>query len=58
MSTKDRTAEDDTGKTKEAAGSVTGDRDLKKEEITDQARTEMKRSLENAGYKVKDAVTE
>ncbi len=58
MSPKDSAAVEDTGKANEAADSVTGDGDVKKEEITEQDRARMKRSLENAGYKVKDAVTE
>jgi uncharacterized protein YjbJ (UPF0337 family) len=58
MSTKRRAVKDDAGKTKEAAGRVTDNRDLKTKGLTDQDRAEMKKSLENAGYKVKDAVTE
>jgi uncharacterized protein YjbJ (UPF0337 family) len=58
MSTKNRPAEDDTGSTKEVAVRVTGSHDLNSKEITDQDRAEMQKSLENAGYKAKDAVTE
>jgi uncharacterized protein YjbJ (UPF0337 family) len=36
---------------------VTGDRDVEKGGLTDQARDEMKRNLEDLGYKAKDAVT-
>jgi hypothetical protein len=58
MSTNDRAAEAVTVKTKDAAASVTDDGDLKDEEITDQARIKMKANLEDAGYTVKDTVTE
>jgi uncharacterized protein YjbJ (UPF0337 family) len=58
MSTKGTPAEDDTGNTKEAAGPVAGNGDIEKQGLTDQDRAEMKESLENAGYKVKDAVSD
>jgi uncharacterized protein YjbJ (UPF0337 family) len=61
MGTKDRAsnrAQEAKGRAKEAAGSITGNRDLKNKGVTDQAKAEMKESLEDAGYKVKDAVTE
>jgi uncharacterized protein YjbJ (UPF0337 family) len=60
MSTKDRAsnrAQDAKGRLKEAAGSIACNRDLKNKGVTDQAKAEMKKNLEDAGYKVKDAVT-
>ena len=60
MSAKDRAsnrAQDAKGRVKEAAGSITGDRDLKNQGVSDQAKAEMKKTLEDAGYKVKGAVT-
>jgi uncharacterized protein YjbJ (UPF0337 family) len=63
MSTKDRAsnrAQDAKGRVKEAAGSITGDSDLKNEGKTDQAKAGMKNvgeDLKDAGHKVKDAVT-
>jgi len=60
MSAKDRAsnrAQDAKGRVKEAAGSITGNRDLKNKGVTDQAKAEMKESLEDVGYKVKGAVT-
>ena len=57
MGTTDRAAEDDAGRTEEVSVGVPGDRDLDKGELTDQARAEMKRNLEDLGYKAKDAVT-
>jgi uncharacterized protein YjbJ (UPF0337 family) len=50
-------AQDAKGRVKEAAGSITGNRDLENEGVTDQAKAEMKKNLEDAGYKVKGAVT-
>jgi uncharacterized protein YjbJ (UPF0337 family) len=60
MSTKDRAlnrAQDAKDRVKEAAGTITDNRDLKNKGVTDQAKAEMKKNLEDAGYKVKDAVT-
>ena len=60
MSNKDRAsnrAQDAKGRVKEAAGSITGNRDLENKGKTDQAKAEMKKNLEDAGYKVQDAVT-
>jgi hypothetical protein len=57
MGTTDKAAEDDTGPTEEVPVVVTGDRDVEKGGLTDQARDEMKRNLEDLGYKAKDAVT-
>ena len=59
MSTQDRAsnrAQDAKGRVKEAAGGITGNRDLKNKGVTDQAKADMKKSLEDAGYKVKGAV--
>jgi uncharacterized protein YjbJ (UPF0337 family) len=58
MSVNSRAAEDDTGRTKEAACSVIGDCDLEEKRLTDQDRAEMKKNLEYAGYTVKDDVAE
>jgi uncharacterized protein YjbJ (UPF0337 family) len=60
MGTKDRAsnrAQEAKGRAKEAAGSMTGNRDLKNKGVSDQAKAEMKESLEDAGYKVKGAAT-
>jgi uncharacterized protein YjbJ (UPF0337 family) len=63
VGTKDRAsnrAQDAKGRVKEAAGSVTGNRELKNKGKTDQAKAGMKSSgedLKDAGHKVKDAVT-
>jgi uncharacterized protein YjbJ (UPF0337 family) len=63
VGTKDRAsnrAQDAKGRVKEAAGSVTGNRDLKNKGKTDQAKAGMKNSgedLKDAAHKVKDAVT-
>ncbi len=58
MSVNSRAAEDDTGRTKEAAGRVIDDCDLEEKGLTDQDRAEMKQNLEYAGYTVKDDVAE
>jgi uncharacterized protein YjbJ (UPF0337 family) len=63
MGTKDRAsnrAQDAKGRVKEAAGSVTGNRDLKNKGKTDQAKATMKNSgedLKDAAHKVKDAIS-
>jgi uncharacterized protein YjbJ (UPF0337 family) len=63
MSTKDRGsdgAQDPKGRVTKAVGSVTGNRDLENKSTTDQVKAGMKtakKNLEDAGYKVKDAVT-
>jgi uncharacterized protein YjbJ (UPF0337 family) len=60
MSTKDRAsnrAQDAKGRVKEAAGRITGHHDLKNKGMTDQAKAGMKKSLEDAGYKVEGAAT-
>jgi uncharacterized protein YjbJ (UPF0337 family) len=63
MSNKDRAsnrAQDAKGRVKEAAGSITGNHDLKNKGKTDQAKAGLKNAgedLKDAGHKVKDAVT-
>ena len=63
MGTKDRAsnrAQDAKGRAKEAAGSVTGNRDLKNKGKTDQAKAGMKNAgedVKDAAHKVKDAIT-
>ena len=63
VGTKDRAsdrAQDAKGRVKEAAGSVTGNRDLKNKGKTDQAKAGMKNTeedLKDVAHKVKDAVT-
>ena len=63
MGTKDRASnrsQDAKGLAKEAAGSVTGNRDLKNKGKTDQAKAGMKNTgedLKDAAHKVKGAVT-
>jgi uncharacterized protein YjbJ (UPF0337 family) len=60
MSTKDRASDgagDAKGRVKQAARSLTGNGELKNKGVTDQAKVDMKESLEDAGYKVKGATT-
>jgi uncharacterized protein YjbJ (UPF0337 family) len=63
VGTKDKAsnrAQDAKGRVKEAAGSITGNRDLKNKGKTDQAKASLKNTgedLKDAGHKVKDAVT-
>lgn len=63
MGTKDRASnrgQDAKGRVKEAAGSITGNRDLKNKGKTDQAKAGMKNTgedLKDAAHKMKDAVT-
>lgn len=52
----DGTADDLKGRTKEAAGALTGDKDLKREGKVDQAAGDVKDKLGNATDKVKDAL--
>jgi uncharacterized protein YjbJ (UPF0337 family) len=42
---------------KEAVDRIMGNRNLRNDGITEQARAEMKQNLEDAGYKVSDALT-
>jgi len=48
------TADDLKGRTKEAAGALTGDGDLKREGKVDQAAGEVKEKIDGAVDKVKD----
>ena len=63
MSTKDRASnntQDVKGRVKEAAGSITGNDDLKNKGKTDQAKAGMKNAgedVKDAAHKVKDAIT-
>jgi uncharacterized protein YjbJ (UPF0337 family) len=63
MGTKDRAsnnAQDAKGRVKEAAGSVTGNDDLKNKGKTDQAKAGMKNAgedVKDAAHKVRDAFT-
>ena len=52
----DGTADDLKGRAKEAAGDVTGDRDLKNEGKVDRATGGVKDKVGDAGDKVKDAL--
>lgn len=52
----DGTADELKGRTKEAAGALTGDKDLKREGKVDQAAGDVKDKLGNATDKVKDAL--
>jgi len=52
----DGTADDLKGRTKEAAGALTGDKDLKREGKVDQAAGDVKDKLGKATDKVKDAL--
>ena len=56
MGIEDRTSnrtQDARGRIKEAVGRITGNRHLKNEGIPEQAKAEMTKNLEDAGYKVK-----
>ncbi len=53
----DHTSEDMKGRTKEAAGSLTGDDDLKREGKIDQASAAVKDKVGDAADAAKDAVT-
>lgn len=52
----DGTADDLKGRTKEAAGALTGDTDLKREGKVDQAEGSVKDKLDKATDKVKDVL--
>ena len=52
----DGAADDAKGRTKEAAGALTGDDDLKREGKVDQATGTVKDKIGDASDKVKDAV--
>ncbi|HEY6887115.1 MAG TPA: CsbD family protein [Solirubrobacter sp.] len=52
----DGTADKLKGRTKEAAGDLTGDKDLKREGKVDRASGSVKDKVGDAGDKVKDAI--
>lgn len=49
-------AEEMKGRAKEAAGAITGDRDLKREGRADQGSAKVKRGVDEAADKVNEAV--
>ncbi len=56
MSDEIKNKDDAKGRLKEAAGSLTGDDDLKREGKVDKAAGGVKDGVEKAGEKVKDAI--
>jgi uncharacterized protein YjbJ (UPF0337 family) len=52
----DGTADEAKGRIKEAAGDLTGDKDLKREGKVDRAEGSVKDAADKAGDKVKDAL--
>lgn len=52
----DKAVEEGKGRLKEAAGSLTGDADLKNEGKADQAKASVKDKVDKAAEKVKDAL--
>jgi uncharacterized protein YjbJ (UPF0337 family) len=56
MSDDVKNADDAKGRVKEAAGSLTGDDDLKREGKVDQAAGKAKEGVEKVTHKVKDAL--
>ena len=52
----DKYADEGKGRLKEAAGSLTGDNDLKKEGKADQAKASVKDKVDQAAEKVKGAL--
>jgi uncharacterized protein YjbJ (UPF0337 family) len=56
MSDEVRNTDDAKGRLKEAAGSLTGDEDLKREGKVDQAAGKVKEGVEKASDKVKDGL--
>jgi uncharacterized protein YjbJ (UPF0337 family) len=56
MSDEVRNSDDAKGRVKEAAGSLTGDDDLKREGKVDQAAGKAKEGVEKVSDKVKDAL--
>jgi len=56
MSDEIENKDDAKGRVKEAAGDLTGDKDLKREGKVDQATGKVKEGVENAADKVKDAL--
>ncbi len=53
----DHKVEDMKGRLKEAAGDVTGNKDLKREGQVDQASAATKKTIDDAADAIKDAVT-
>jgi uncharacterized protein YjbJ (UPF0337 family) len=53
----DHKVEDMKGRLKEAAGDLTGDKDLKREGQVDQASAATKKTIDDAADAIKDAVT-
>jgi uncharacterized protein YjbJ (UPF0337 family) len=52
----DKNLDEGTGRLKEAAGSLTGDEDLKREGKADQAKASVKDKIDKAAEKVKDVL--
>ncbi len=52
----DKHVDEAKGRVKEAAGSLTGDEDLKREGKTDQAKASVKDAVDKVGDTVKDAL--
>lgn len=52
----DKNVDEGKGRLKEAAGSLTGDSDLKKEGKADQAKASVKDTVDKAAEKVKDVL--
>ena len=52
----DHKGEDAKGRMKEAAGDLTGDKNLKREGRIDQASAKTKKAIDDAADKVKDAI--
>jgi uncharacterized protein YjbJ (UPF0337 family) len=52
----DKTVDEGKGRLKEAAGSLTGDQDLKHEGKADQAKASVKDKIDRAAEKVKDVL--
>ena len=52
----DKNVDEGKGRLKEAAGSLTGDEDLKKEGRVDQAKASVKDKVDKAAEKVKDVL--
>jgi len=53
----DHKAEDTKGRLKEAAGDITGDKDLEREGKLDQASAATKKAVDDAADKIKDAIS-
>ena len=53
----DHKVEDTTGRLKETAGDITGDKDLKREGKLDQASAATKKAVDDAADKIKDAIS-